>query len=663
MAAGSDRRRRRRRGMAGQSSNRIGGGLSARLLILTVVFVMASVVLVFVPSVTRERLTYLEDRIDAAHLAIFALEATPDNMVSKNLADMLLAHVGAHGIGGHMADRTLMLAQNMPPSVAATYDLRTESMPRMMGDTIATLVHSGNRAVRVLGVSPKDRSVTVEIVLDEAPLRRQLWEFGGRVLAVSFIISLITAALVYLTLRWLLVAPLRRMTASMMAFRDNPEDESRIIRLSPRSDEVGLAERELAAMQETVRQSLRQKERLAALGTAVSKINHDLRGILSTARLTSDSLAGSDSPEVKRVVPALLAAIDRAVALCTGTLNYTRDSAPPLCPGRAGRRARWRDRPAERQRLQRRQRGSREPHGPCRPRSALPRAGKSGAQRFRERRPDLHHHSHAERRRPAHRRQRRRARPAAQSAAASVHAVRGLRSTGWHRARTRHRARSDAGAWRRNHARTERCRRHHLRAHAASRDRRLIERQQLGFQVRAFRQEGMHRMVRRRAGALQNASAAAGVDDAAPDGLGELGHADVVRTRRDEEQAARRNDGGGETRQFAITAKAGAEILLRFDERRRIGDDDVETLASRRQVLELGKRLGAPEAAACLDAVCRRRPAGERERPFRPIDRDDLAGASAGRCHRKAAREAIGVEQAAILGQSGDRAPVLALVV
>jgi signal transduction histidine kinase len=316
--------------MAEQHSNRIGGGLSARLLILTVVFVMASVVLVFVPSVTRERLTYLEDRIDAAHLAIFALEATPDNMVSKNLADMLLAHVGAHGIVVHMADRTLMLAQNMPPSVAATYDLRTESMLPMMGDTVATLFHSGNRVIRVLGIAPKDHSVTVEIVVDEAPLRRQLWEFGGRVFAVSFVISLITAALVYLTLRWLLVAPLRRMTASMMAFRDNPEDESRIIHPSERGDEVGLAERELAAMQETVRQSLRQKERLAALGTAVSKINHDLRGILSTARLTSDSLAGSDSPEVKRVVPALLAAIDRAVALCTGTLNYTRDTAPPL---------------------------------------------------------------------------------------------------------------------------------------------------------------------------------------------------------------------------------------------------------------------------------------------------------------------------------------------
>ncbi|HYL34030.1 MAG TPA: HAMP domain-containing sensor histidine kinase [Stellaceae bacterium] len=316
--------------MSETRNDRIAGGLSARLLVLTVIFAMASVLLVFLPSVTRERTSYLDDRIDAAHLAIFALEATPNYMVSKELSDMLLAHVGAHGIVVHMADRTLILAEDMPPSVAATYDLRTESMLQMMGDTMATLFHSGKRVVRILGVSPKDRNVTVEVVLDEGPLRRQLLRFGARVFAISLVISLITAALVYLTLRWLLVAPLRRMITSMMAFRNNPEDESRVIRPSQRRDEVGLAERELATMQATVRQSLRQKEHLAALGTAVSKINHDLRGILATARLTSDSLAGSTSPEVKRVVPPLLAAIDRAVALCTGTLNYTRDSAVPL---------------------------------------------------------------------------------------------------------------------------------------------------------------------------------------------------------------------------------------------------------------------------------------------------------------------------------------------
>ena len=308
------------------------GGLSARLLVLTIFFVMVSVVLIFVPSVARFRLAYLEDRIDAAHLAISALEATPDNMVSKQLTRELLAHVGAHGIVVHTPDKTLMLAPEMPPNVDATYDLRNQGMFAMIGDAMMTLSMSGNRVLRVLGVAPKDPAVTVEVLLDEQPMRTEMWRFGARVLEISFVVSLITAALVYLSLQWLLVTPLKRLTASMIAFRKNPEDASHVETPSARGDEIGVAQRELAAMQETVRQALMQKEHLAALGAAVSKINHDLRGILSTVRLMSDRLSESDSPEVKRVTPGLVAAIDRAVALCTGTLNFTRQDGSPLHP-------------------------------------------------------------------------------------------------------------------------------------------------------------------------------------------------------------------------------------------------------------------------------------------------------------------------------------------
>jgi signal transduction histidine kinase len=130
------------------------------------------------------------------------------------------------------------------------------------------------------------------------------------------------------------VTPLRRLTAAMIAFRENPEDAARVVIPAGRDDEMGLAQRELATMQETVRQALRHNARLAALGTAVTKINHDLRNILATARLMSDSLAESEVPEVKRVTPRLLAAIDRAVALCTGTLSFTREDAAPLRPSR-----------------------------------------------------------------------------------------------------------------------------------------------------------------------------------------------------------------------------------------------------------------------------------------------------------------------------------------
>jgi signal transduction histidine kinase len=161
-----------------------------------------------------------------------------------------------------------------------------------------------------------------------------MWAFGVRILELSIVISLITATLVYFSLQWLLVRPMRRITASMTLFRDDPEDASRRIVPSGRRDAIGSAENELAMLQETVRQALGQRARLAALGTAVTKINHDLRAILATARLVTDGLADSPAPEVRRVAPRLFDAIDRAVALCTRTLDFSREGAPPFAPTR-----------------------------------------------------------------------------------------------------------------------------------------------------------------------------------------------------------------------------------------------------------------------------------------------------------------------------------------
>src|SRR5579864_2567067 len=305
--------------------------LSARVLLLTIFFVMLGEMVVFLPSLARFRYNYLETRIAAARLATLALEATPDKNVSQHLSNELLYHVGASGIVLHLPDHSaLMIASDMPPSVDRTYDLRGVGFFQLIGDALATLGRSGDVILRVLDNSPKESNVAVEVLLGEGPMRMEMWEFGGRILGLSAIISLITAALVFLSLQWLLVAPMRRIIMSMIVFRGNPEDASRVIEPSARNDEIGVAERELAQLQETVRQALRHSARLAALGTAVTKINHDLRNILSTARLVSDSLVGSEAPEVKRVVPRLIDAIDRAVALCSGTLNYTREGAPPL---------------------------------------------------------------------------------------------------------------------------------------------------------------------------------------------------------------------------------------------------------------------------------------------------------------------------------------------
>ena len=145
-------------------------GLSVRLLALTVAFVMAIEVLIFVPALSRFRLAYLNDHIDAAHLAIFALEATPDNMVSQDLATRLLAHVGVHGIVVHKSNMTLMLGEENPPPIDATYDLRGAGLLMPMGDALEALARSENRVLRVLAISPKEPGDVVEVFLDEQPL-------------------------------------------------------------------------------------------------------------------------------------------------------------------------------------------------------------------------------------------------------------------------------------------------------------------------------------------------------------------------------------------------------------------------------------------------------------------------------------------------------------
>jgi signal transduction histidine kinase len=149
------------------------------------------------------------------------------------------------------------------------------------------------------------------------------------ILLLSLLISAITAALVYLALHYMFVRPMRRVTANMIAFRADPENSDRVIAPSGRLDEIGTAERELATMQTELASMLHQKNRLAGLGLAVSKINHDLRNLLASAQLFSDRLAKIPDPGVQRFAPKLMHALERAIAFCQSTLSYGRLQEPP----------------------------------------------------------------------------------------------------------------------------------------------------------------------------------------------------------------------------------------------------------------------------------------------------------------------------------------------
>jgi signal transduction histidine kinase len=166
------------------------------------------------------------------------------------------------------------------------------------------------------------------VIIEEKTLRQAMLTYSRNILGLSIVISLLAGALLFICFRAIFVRPMRSITESMVEFGKKPEDVGRIISPSSGVLEVRMAEEELAAMQTELRNSLQQKTRLAALGTAVSKINHDLRNILASAQLISDRITLSDDPKVQSLAPKLVASIDRAVNLTRNTLVYGRAEEP-----------------------------------------------------------------------------------------------------------------------------------------------------------------------------------------------------------------------------------------------------------------------------------------------------------------------------------------------
>jgi signal transduction histidine kinase len=304
--------------------------LSARLLVLTVAFVMVAEVLIYAPSVANFRLNWLKDRIAAAHLAVLALESTPAGGLNEKLKATLLARASVRSIGLDRKDYRLMLYIVAPGPVDYTIEISQNPGISSIGAAFAAMARSGPTILRVIGPAPQEPEAQVEVTLDESDLREAMYVYSRNILLLSIFISLITATCLYVALQYLLVRPIRRITAQVMEFAEDPENPDTGVSPSSRTDEIGIAQSVLAEMQNDVRNSLRQRRQLAALGSAVSKINHDLRGILSTAVLVSDRLAGLDDPRVRAIAPPLVQAIDRAIALCTQTLNFARDEGPQL---------------------------------------------------------------------------------------------------------------------------------------------------------------------------------------------------------------------------------------------------------------------------------------------------------------------------------------------
>ncbi|NIY74713.1 HAMP domain-containing histidine kinase [Thalassospira sp. HF15] len=304
--------------------------LSARLLVLTVSFVMLAEIFVFAPSVARFRIDWLKAHLDSGYLAALALEATPDQMIPDDLERELLSNAGIEAVILRREDRKLLLQRDdMPAKVDKDVYLNDFSIPMALMEGLSTLSQTGNRVLRVVGMPSMAPDFEIEVLVHEDRLTEAMRNFGWRVFGLSLMISFFTAGLVYFALNRLLVRPMRTLTHDMIRFREDPQDKSSLITPGDRDDEIGVARQELAMMQQDLQAMLNQRRRLAALGTAATKISHDLRNALATSMLMTEQLAKSQDDEVRAVVPRLLSSMERAVYISEQTLSFARETPPP----------------------------------------------------------------------------------------------------------------------------------------------------------------------------------------------------------------------------------------------------------------------------------------------------------------------------------------------
>ncbi len=297
-------------------------GLSGRLLWLTVAFVMFAEVLIFIPSISVMRTTWLRDRLDTAAAAGIVIDGLQPAELPREVQDDTLLATGTKVLALRKDGTSRLLAAiDVPPQVDDQYDLANEGAVYAMQNALDTLFLGGGKVMRVFGPIG-ETDMIIELVMTDDALRKAMISFSKLMFGISLLISLVTAGLIYVSINRMMISPIRRLTHGMQRFSDRPEDPDRIFQPGRAKGEIEVAGQHLAAMQMELQRTLKQQKNLADLGLAVSKINHDMRNILASAQLMSDRLVDVEDPMVRSFAPKLLRTIDRAVGYTNEVLAY-----------------------------------------------------------------------------------------------------------------------------------------------------------------------------------------------------------------------------------------------------------------------------------------------------------------------------------------------------
>jgi signal transduction histidine kinase len=310
--------------------------LSARVLWLTVGIILFVEIVILMPSLGRERQAWLWDRVTQGYLAAYSVAITGGGAaaVDPPTKAALLTLAGAESVTLLPPGKpNLMLTVDMLAAPDRRINLGQEGLLLSIWRADLSVLGLGGRQVEISADHWGLTDTKVRVIINGQALSKHLRTYVAHIAGLSVVIALVTGLLVFLALDRSLVRPMRVITASIVGFRRDPEraEQQELSRLGMlRDDEISGAARELAVMQDELRAALWRNARLAAVGTAMAKISHDLRNILSSALLVADRLQETAEPVVKKAANTLIAAVEQSADLLNRTVDFAREGPPAI---------------------------------------------------------------------------------------------------------------------------------------------------------------------------------------------------------------------------------------------------------------------------------------------------------------------------------------------
>ena len=306
--------------------------LSSKLLLLTIGFVMLAELLIFVPSAASFRQDWFNERAQQAGLLAQALTGVPNYEESEVLRQQFMTDTNVMLMSAKR-DGMTELVLGAPPEVAQDIieiNLREKRRFPSLLAPFRDIFSDGQDTFRVTANSPVNGQESLELLIPREALRETLIRYLSNIFWLSLLIAIITGTLIYLSMSAMIIRPVKRLADDMTTFRDNPDRRGALRKRPKRKDEIGQLEREFIDLKQSQRAAFRQRERLASLGLAVAKINHDLRNVLSSALLISDRLSMNPEPKLSDMGERLTRTVERGIGLTEEVMAYSKaETADP----------------------------------------------------------------------------------------------------------------------------------------------------------------------------------------------------------------------------------------------------------------------------------------------------------------------------------------------